>query len=285
MVDRFGRGYTGAMNRMKAPARLAMTLALALMVALVERPATQVQVSRPYAGITYIDRWDDAPRRVHRHIARIDLSAPGLRFKVSPSAGDREVVRQSTLAFLEQEKAQLAVNGHFFLPFPSTDRTAWIIGLGASEGRVYSAFESPEQRYALVPDAPAINIDRENRASIVHRDSSMPDGLHVRERVRLWNVLAGSSQIITNGRVTVPVYKDATHPAGQLEPGGPSSYSNEKAWADATTARTVIGLSRDRRPRDGGQPGGVRAPALAIAEPGTPSSAGPRGRAGCPWRG
>jgi exopolysaccharide biosynthesis protein len=32
-----------------------------------------------------------------------------------------------------------------------------------------------------------------------------------------------------------------------LAPGGPSSYSNEKSWNDVVTARTVIGLSRDRR--------------------------------------
>jgi hypothetical protein len=136
------------------------------------QPAAQVQVSQPYAGLTYINRWVETPRRVHLHIAQIDLATPGLRFKVSPPGGERETLRQSTLAFLRQEQAQLAINGHFFLPFPSADRAAWVIGLAASEGRVYSAFESPEQRYALVANAPAINIDRENRASIVHHDSS-----------------------------------------------------------------------------------------------------------------
>ncbi len=222
-------------------------MVLAGLLALSARPAAQGQVSQPYVGVTYIDRWIEAPRRVHLHIAQIDLAAPGLRFKLSPPAGDREVVRQSTLAFLQQEGAQLAINGHFFLPFPSTDRTAWVIGLAASEGRVYSAFESPEQRYALVTDAPAINIDRENNASIVHRDASQPGGRHVREPVVLWNVLAGSSQIVTGGMVSVPDYRDASHADALLEPGGPGTYSNDKAWADVATARTAIGLSRDRR--------------------------------------
>lgn len=220
------------------------------MVALVllwAQPAAQGQVTTPYAGVTYIDRWIDAPRRLHLHVAQVDLQTPGLRFKVSPPAGDRETVRQSTLDFLKQEGAQLAVNGHYFLPFPSTDRTAWAIGLAASEGRVYSAFETPEQRYALVANAPALNIDRDNRASIVHHDPSQPGGLHVREPVTLWNVVAGSSQIVTGGAATVPIYRDATHVAGLLEPGGPSTYSNAKAWADVHTARTAIGLSRDRR--------------------------------------
>jgi exopolysaccharide biosynthesis protein len=157
------------------------------------------------------------------------------------------MVRQTTLDFLKQQRAQLAINAHYFLPFPSEDRTAWVIGLGVSEGRVFSAFESPQQRYALVVDAPAINIDRENHATIVHRDPADAAGLRVRENVVLWNVIAGSSQIVTNGAVTVPRYRDADHPDGLLEPGGPNDYSNAKAWADMLTARTAIGLSRDRQ--------------------------------------
>jgi len=181
------------------------------------------------------------------HVAQIDLRAPGIRFKVSPPGGDREVIRQTTLDFLKQERAQLAINAHFFLPFPSEDRTAWVIGLGASEGRVFSAFDIPEQSYALVAFAPAINIDRDNQATIVTYDPSFADRQHVREKVSLWNVVAGSSQIVTKGAITVPTYRDDNHFDSELDPGGPNNYSNAKPWADATTARTAIGLSQDRR--------------------------------------
>jgi exopolysaccharide biosynthesis protein len=181
------------------------------------------------------------------HVAQIDLRAQGIRFKVSPPGGDREVLRQSTLDFLNQERAQIAINGHFFLPFPSEDKTAWVIGLAASEGRVFSAFEIPEQSYALVAFAPAINIDRDNHASIVTYDPSNSDQKHVREKVALWNVVAGSSQIVTRGVATIPAYRDDNHFDGELDPGGPNNYSNSKAWADATTARTAIGLSRDQQ--------------------------------------
>jgi hypothetical protein len=205
------------------------------------------QVTQPFVGITYSARVLSEPRPLRLHVAQIDLQAPGIRFKVSPPAGDREVIRQTTLDFLKQQRAQLAINAHFFLPFPSEDRAAWVIGLGASDGQVFSAFEAPEQNYALVVYAPAINIDRENRASIVNRDPAFSDGLHVREPVTLWNVVAGSAQIVTNGAVTIPEYRDDNHFDGDLEPGGPNNYSNGKPWADATTARTAIGLSRDRR--------------------------------------
>jgi hypothetical protein len=228
--------------------RLAVLAAALLAIA---HPAatssTAWQTSQPFVGVTYSVTTAAEPRPLVMHVAQIDLQAPGLRFKVSAPGGDREVIRQSTLDFLRQERAQLAINGHFFLPFPSDDKTAWVIGLGASEGRVFSGFEIPEQSYALVAFAPAINIDRDNRATIVHYDPAFADGRHVREPVTLWNVIAGSSQIVTNGASTVPLYRDDNHFDAELDPGGPNNYSNAKAWADATTARTAIGLSRDRR--------------------------------------
>ena len=221
---------------------------IAVAIAIVAPPGDGAwQVTQPFVGVTYSASTTSAPRPLRMHVAQIDLTAPGIRFKVSPPGGDREVVRQSTLDFLIQERAQLAINGHFFLPFPSEDRTAWVIGLAASEGKVFSAFEIPEQSYALVAFAPALNIDRNNRASIVHYDPAFTDGVHVREAVTLWNVIAGSSQIVTGGEPSVPEYRDDNHFEGALEPGGPNNYSNARAWADVTTARTAIGVSSDRR--------------------------------------
>ncbi|MEO8677690.1 MAG: phosphodiester glycosidase family protein [Vicinamibacterales bacterium] len=207
----------------------------------------QSQVAQPYVGIAYVDRLETSPRPLHMHIAQIDLTAPGLHFKVSPPGGTRELARQTTLDYLKTQHAQLAVNAHFFLPFPSPDTDAWAIGLGASEGRVFSAFEAPQQDFALVTDAPALNIDAQNHAAIVHRDPAEAGGRSVREAVTLWNAVAGSAQIVTSGVATVPVYQDATHPGGLLKAGGQNDYSNEKSWYAVATARTAIGLSRDGR--------------------------------------
>ena len=204
-------------------------------------------VSQPYVGITYIDRTETSPRAVHMRIIQIDLTAPGVRFKLSPPAGGREVVRQTTLEYLVQERAQIAINAHFFLPFPSDDREAWLVGIASSEGVVFSGFETPAQAFALVKDAAGLNIDRANHAAIVHRSASHADASHVREEVELWTTVSGSSQIVSNGVKTVPVYVDAQHPDAALMPGGPGGFSNEKSWYDAVTARTAIGLSRDAR--------------------------------------
>ncbi|MEP7116721.1 MAG: phosphodiester glycosidase family protein [Acidobacteriota bacterium] len=203
-------------------------------------------VTHPYVGITLIERTLSTPRQAHLHIAQVDLRAPGIRVAVSPPAGGRETVREGTLSALTRLNAQLAVNGQFFLPFPSDDSEAWVIGLAASEGRVYSAFESPGQSFAILRDAPALNIDRANHGRIVHRRRGGGDR-RVVERVTLWNAVAGSAQIVTDGRVSVPIYRDAAHPQGALTPGLNGRYANDHSWYEVVTSRTVAGLSRQGR--------------------------------------
>ena len=225
---------------------LALPVALLCVATLTSAPRSQDLVTHPYQGITYIDRAATVPRAVRMHVVQIDVATPGIRFKLSPAAGPREVIRQTTLEFLRAEHAQVAINAHFFWPFPSPEMESSVLGIGASEGTVYSSFEIPEQSYALLPNAPGVNIDAMNHATIVHRDGSQPDGRHAREPVMLFNTLAGSAQIVTDGVVTIPKYADAEHPDG-LTPGGPNGYSNERSWYDAVNARTAIGISRDGR--------------------------------------
>jgi exopolysaccharide biosynthesis protein len=202
-------------------------------------------VTHPFEGVTYIDRTETIPREIHMHIVQIALATPGLRFMLTPPSGKLETTRQTTLGFLTREHAQLAINAHFFTPFASPDTEASVIGLAASDGNVYSAFESPVQNYALVAHAPALNIDASNHAGIVHRDPGATDARRVIGKVTLWTALAGSAQIVTDGVKTIPAYASAAHPDALLTPGGPNNYSNEKSWYDVLQARTAIRLSRD----------------------------------------
>ena len=188
-------------------------------------------VTRPFVGVTHIQRTETA---FNLHLIRIDLDAPGIRFQLTGPGGSRETVRQTTLDFLTSVGAQVAVNGHFFAPYPSTDSESFLIGLAASEGVVYSSFESPVQSYALVASAPALHIDASNHASIVGPGYAGD----------LWTAVSGSAQIVTDGVVTVPIYRDDAHPEGLLTPG---SYSNTRPWYNVPNPRTVIGLSADKR--------------------------------------
>jgi Phosphodiester glycosidase len=196
--------------------------------------AAQQTSQRPFRGVVHITRHQTTPRAVTMHIVTVDLTDPGIHLKLTAPGGTRETLRETTLAFLTREHAQIAINAHFFLPFPSTDLHAEVIGLAASEGTVYSECELPSQSYAIVPNAPAINFDRVNRASVVR----CSDGTS-----SLWNTLAGSAQIITNGVVTIPAYKDPENPSGLLTPN--ADYSNQRSWYELPRARTAIGLTRN----------------------------------------
>jgi Phosphodiester glycosidase len=224
------------------PARTHQTLAgicLGMLLAASHLPAASV-TEHPFHGVTLVTLRETSPRNFTAHAVIIDLATPGLRFLLTPPGGSRETLRQTTLEFAEQEKAQLAVNAHFFLPFPSAEPDAHLIGLAASEGRVYSEFEVPDQNYALVPKAPAINLDRSNHASLIRPGGSKSE---------LWTTVSGSAQIITNGKATVPTYRDAGHPDGELTPGGPGKtpFSNQDSWYERPNARTAIGIAEADR--------------------------------------
>jgi hypothetical protein len=229
-------------------------------------------VTHPYPGITLIQRTDNIPlpapaRQTKMNLVFVDLTAPEVHFKLTPQGQNLppdnfgtagwptpyppfEVVRETTLDFLNEAHGQAAINGLFFAPFPVPSGSdqgafAYVIGLAASLGNVYSAFENPFQNYAIVANAPAINIDRNNNATVVHRDPAFSDGKHVLENVTLYNALAGSAQIITEGAKSIPQYNDASHPDAPLV--GNTTYSNSHSWYDLINSRTAIGITQDKR--------------------------------------
>ncbi len=233
------------------PGRRSLAASLAAAVCLIPLFSAWLRAGQvadhPFQGVEHIVQTESLPRPLHIHVVVIDLGTPGVRFKVTAPSGSRETVRQTTLDFLKQERAQIAINAHYFLPYPSADREVFLVGFAASEGNIFSAFEKPSQSYALVAFAPALNINRRNRASIVHVDPTIADGKHVRENAEIWSAVAGSAQIITNGAKSIPEYADAENPAGLLTPGGPNGYRRGNSWYGARNARTAIGLSHDGR--------------------------------------
>lgn len=120
--------------------------------------AADVTVTRPYAGVTYIVRTETTPRSVTMHVLEIDLDAPGLTFRVTPHDGPLDTYKQTTLSFLSAQGAQIAINAHFFEPWPPPNPdpgTADLVGFAASDGRVVKGLaRGPVEccRHALVWD-------------------------------------------------------------------------------------------------------------------------------------
>jgi CheY-like chemotaxis protein len=214
---------------------------------------TNSVTTHPYRGVTKIVRTETSPRVLHINVMEIDLTAPGVRFAVTPHSGDRDTTAATTLNYMIAQQAQIGINAHFYQP-DNTDPTQWVIGLAASAGDIYQTFEGPtptasnpvgsltvDQSYAIMYYAPALNIDLSNNAQIVHYDSSYADKKHVLEPVTLYNAVAGSAQIVTTGAVTIPTYTG--DPATGLT--ALNGWDNSNSWYNDTRARTAVGLSSD----------------------------------------
>jgi hypothetical protein len=209
----------------------------------------QTTTTYPYEGVTKIDSVVTSPREDSIHVVEINLAAPGIHFELSPAtppnppqSGDVTTV-QKTLSYMSSVGAQFAINTEFFVNPPDANNATPLWGFAASDGNVYSPFQATnENMYAIVPKAPAINIDASNIASVVTANPSDPSGKTVAQPVSVYNAVAGSAQIITNGAISIPTY---TENGGVLTDG--SSYTGSNSWYanGHLAARSAIGLSKD----------------------------------------
>jgi len=211
---------------------------------------------------------------VHINVIQIDLSTPGLSFLATPyskqvaalgpfqyrgSTYTLTTEREPTLQFLKEHQdqgARIAVNTAFFEPWPAPPpgnpgcRYSSLVGLTASsattdgpgatcgQAHAFSPFcDRPPKPYAIRPNAPGLNIDRDNRATIVHRAAGDKTGYATQEGVTLYNTISGCAQIIKGG------VNCADEVA--VEPGASRDwYENPRSYK---RPRPIAGLSRDNK--------------------------------------
>lgn len=177
--------------------RRPLVIALITALLLANSAHAEDKTYEPFVGITIHEITRAEPRPLVIHVADIDLNAKGIRFLVTPGNGDpngdepgdpnRETTRENTLDFLKEQHAQLAINATFFnMDYQDTDN----IGLVVSDGEHISPFGR---------NWPAINIDKDNHATIVHGKNdtfevTSPEG------VTLYNAVAGSDQIVIDSK-------------------------------------------------------------------------------------
>ena len=198
-------------------------------------------------GVTHIERLDTLPRPLSINVVEIDLSAPGLDFRVTPRGPSPqpiyggipdETIAQTTRQFLDQQGGQLAINASFFAAIHSGGWTN-DLGLAVSNGDAYSPWES----YFFSNDTTftsALNITSDHQASIITAPTSRPTGFETNPPgVPLYNTVTGSHRLLSGGANVAP------------SPG-----------ADAVTQlqpRTAVGVTGDNKlllmTVDGRQPG------------------------------
>ena len=110
---------------------------------------------QPYPGITLIERRDNNARGepVVMHIATVDLTNPHITLALTEHAGSRETRRETTLNFLKEQHAQLAINVAFFthLPKPVGEVEIMVYEICTEGTPVTPAFpDTPEGRLAML---------------------------------------------------------------------------------------------------------------------------------------
>src|SRR5688572_21196347 len=136
------------------------------------------------------------PRELVVNILEINMTAPGLSFRMQPGNGPDpgEVARMTTRNFVNSINAQIGVNGDFFntappYPFPNTDVTH----IAASNGDIYSANGGND---------PTFNVSATNEPRIVR--GSGPGTTTNTAGITLHNAIGGNQRILNNGTVSAP---------------------------------------------------------------------------------
>lgn len=177
------------------------------------RNGSHETVSRPFAGVTYIHRKITTPRPLNLHVVLINLSTPGIKFRVTAPAPDGTTPLEKTVSFTRRSKAQIGINGNFFQALSST--RVKVLGLAASSGRVYSSWSNSYQG--------GINFSSNRVATFVTPQlGSEPPTVPL---LIPYNLVSGLPVLVKNGQnVTVGV-------------ANPNEYA----------ARSVIGLTQNQQ--------------------------------------
>ncbi|MEN0066556.1 MAG: phosphodiester glycosidase family protein [Myxococcota bacterium] len=123
----------------------------------------------PFPGIRIVSQRQSGDDPQSRWVVLVDPQVDGIGFTVTPDNGKTplETDRQTGLEFLETSGAVVAVNAHFFSPWPAaSDEPADLLGLAVSDGVVVSNFES---RFNV-----AFALAADGRAAVIDGDSKVP---------------------------------------------------------------------------------------------------------------
>lgn len=112
-----------------------------------KRPPRTYHHVELFQGVAYTRRVRAVPRPLVIHTITIDLTAPDIRFLVTPTEPGTGIAARTTSAFLREFGVQVAINGSFFEPFRA--RAPWdyyphagdrvrVNGLAISNSTAYS---------------------------------------------------------------------------------------------------------------------------------------------------
>lgn len=168
------------------------------------RPLPAAFVDQPlFVGVTYTREVRREPRPMIVHVVKIDLTAPGIGFLVTPQDEREDAYpysARSVSQFLEAHGLQLAINGDFFRPwrdngpldyYPHEGDGVDVNGLAASRGEIITTGYGAQESYHV------LYISKANRVSF-----DKPEG-------EVYHAIAGNWMIVVEGLIQRP---DVPHP-------------------------------------------------------------------------
>lgn len=173
--------------------------------------AAGVLTAQPFIGITHyqiVKAYNEPsnsptfslPRELVINLIEIDLTAPGVDFRMQPGNGDLpgEVTRSTTRSFVNSAAAQIGINGDFYdtaAPYPPQGSLSFtdVTHAGASDGNVYSANNGTESIF---------NINALNQARILRGNGA--GSTTTQEGIPLYNAIGGNQRILNNGTISAP---------------------------------------------------------------------------------
>jgi hypothetical protein len=146
-----------------------------------------------FAGVRYEREVLRQPRPIVAHLVRVDLTEPGIDFRVTPSqpsaAGD--LLADTTSSFAVRHGVQVAINANFFYPFhahhpldyaPHVGDPVHVVGPAASGGTLYG--ESNDEAVTLY-------LSRDRRLGF-----ERPPG-------EVWQAISGLGYVVRDGAPVV----------------------------------------------------------------------------------
>jgi hypothetical protein len=170
-----------------------------------------ILVAQPFIGVTHyqiVKAHNEPtssptfafPRELVVNLIEIDLTAPGVQFRMQPGNGalPGEVTRSTTRNFVNSISAQIGINGDFYdtaPPYPPQGGQSFtdVVHAGASNGDVYSPNNGTESIF---------NINALNQARILRGNGS--GSTTTQEGVPLYNAIGGNQRILNNGTISAP---------------------------------------------------------------------------------
>lgn len=202
----------------------------------IDQPAKRTMLDGFAPAAQIEQRRYDAPRPQRVWIARVDLSAPSVRFAVTEPAdftgaeAKFETRCATTLDFARQRGVQLAFNASAFSPFrPKTGDPMSVAGLAATNGRVYS------------------DADASNGAMYISRTGRLALKGPARDRDDVWHVVPGFRMLLDDGRIAV-TEKEYNSNFGNINPRTAvgTDRDGETLWivvADGRQPETATGMT------------------------------------------